>query len=339
MNAEEAGMSDYLWDGTGAVDAEVARLESLLGGQRHRGAAPALAVRPQTIEMEELGAPRAEPVVVNRFGRRLAAAAMVVLVGLAGYLARPSGGPTLSVTLVSGTPRIESGRAGSSIALGQWLNTDAKSVAKIEIADIGHVTVRPNTKIMVSSTGKDDEGNPRHVLNMRRGRIEAQISAPPRVFLVDMPSARAIDMGCEYSLDVSEDGSGLLRVTLGHVILEGHGRKADVPMLGGMCRTRTGFGPGTPYFDDATDALINALERFDFEGGGAADLSIVLAEARERDALSLWHLLSRTRGSERERVFGRLAALKPLPDSISKEAILALDPQALSRWHEAMRPF
>lgn len=332
-------MSDYLWDGTGKVDAEVARLESLLGAQRHRGSAPVLAETLNLIGKADLGAPDVAVVAPNRIGRRLAAAAMIGLAVVAGYLARPAAGPILSVELISGAPRIEGEMAGGSIAVGQWLNTDATSSAKIEIADLGHVTVKPNTRIMVRSTGKDEAGGPRHVLNMRRGRIEASIYAPPRVFLVDTPSARAIDMGCEYALDVSEDGSGLLRVTLGHVILEGHGRTSDVPMLGGMCRTRTGFGPGTPYFDDASDALIAALERFDFEGGGAKELSVVLKEARARDALSLWHLLRRTDGAERERVFARLAELKPLPVSISREDIMRLDEEALKRWHEDMRPF
>ncbi len=330
-------MSEYLWDRSGPVDAEVARLETLLSGHRHTGRAPVLEV--PAPRSEELGAVRVVSPGTARMPRRLAAAAMIGLAVLAGYIARQAAGPTLKLELVSGSPRVEGRNAGASIGVGQWLNTDSTSVAKIEIAQIGHVTVQPNTKIMVRGTGTASDGTARHVLNMVRGRIEAVVYAPPRVFLVDLPSARAIDMGCEYTLDVSEDGSGVLRVTLGHVILEGHGRSADVPMLGGMCRTRMGFGPGTPYFDDASSELIGALEKFDFGGGGAAELSVVLREARERDALSLWHLLSRTSGAERVRVYDRLAALKPLPESVSRDAVLELDESALKRWHEHMRPF
>jgi len=37
------------------------------------------------------------------------------------------------------------------------------------------------------------------------------------VFVVDTPSASAIDLGCAYTLHVNEDGSGTLRTTLGWV--------------------------------------------------------------------------------------------------------------------------
>ena len=60
----------------------------------------------------------------------------------------------------------------------------------------------------------------------------------------------------------------------------------------------------------APEALRRALARIDFGSDGRerrAALERGLAAARERDALSLWHLLSRVDGEDRGRVFDRLS--------------------------------
>src|SRR5436309_715730 len=86
---------------------------------------------------------------------------------------------------------------------------------------------------------------------LERGKLHAFITAPPRLFFVDTPSAEAIDLGCEYTLAVDDAGIGLLHVTLGWVMLERDGRESYVP-IGAMCETRPGVGPGTPFFEDAS---------------------------------------------------------------------------------------
>ena len=99
---------------------------------------------------------------------------------------------------------------------------------------------------------------------------------------------------------------------------------------------RPGHGPGTPYFEDAPDPLRAELARYDFEAGGSAALGAVLATARPRDSLTLWYLLSSAAGDERERVYDRLAKLAPPPEGVSREAVLALDREALDRWRSTL---
>jgi hypothetical protein len=48
--------------------------------------------------------------------------------------------------------------------------------------------------------------------------------------------------------------------------------------------------------------------------------------------VTLWHLLARTDGALRDRVYGRLAALAPPPAEVSREAALRLDARALRLW-------
>jgi hypothetical protein len=100
-----------------------------------------------------------------------------------------------------------------------------------------------------------------------------------------------------------------------------------------MCLTRRGIGPGTPFAEDAPDALRAALTRFDFEPAAAANaLPAILAHARREDADTLWHLLVRAQGSQRGDVFDLLAKYAPPPASVTREGILAGSPAMLRAW-------
>ena len=65
-------------------------------------------------------------------------------------------------------------------------------------------------------------------------------------------------------------------------------------------------------------------------------LPTVLAAARIRDTLTLWHLLPRVGLAERERVFDRMAALTPVPAGVSRELVIKLDAPTLARWKDEL---
>jgi hypothetical protein len=236
-------------------------------------------------------------------------------------VARLEGAPTV------GAERIEaSGRLG----VGQWLETDANSRAQLNVANIGRVEIEPNSRVRLVGTSSTE-----HRLAMERGQLHATISAPPRLFIVETPSAVAVDLGCSYTLKVDKAGRSILHVTAGWVALELKGRESIVP-AGAVCVTEPGKGPGTPYFDDATEKFRTALARLDFQNGGMAALNIVLSEAREYDTLTLWHLLQRVRGIEREKVYERMAALIPPPKGVTKEGVMKLDKGMLDLWKKGL---
>jgi len=212
---------------------------------------------------------------------------------------------------------------------GEALQTDASSEAQVKIANIGELTIDPNTKIRLLVTKSDE-----HRIALDHGKMEARTWAPPRLFIVDTPSATAIDLGCKYTLNVEDDGSSLLHVTLGLVALELHGRETVVP-AGAFCRTRHGAGPGTPYFEDSSKQLQAALDYVDSHKEGSErtrQLQIVLRESHIRDALSLWHLIPRVDAPSRGLIYDRLAELLPPPRGVTREGIIALDPQMLKTW-------
>jgi hypothetical protein len=252
-----------------------------------------------------------------------AAAALVVIGAVSWYFVRPS--PVAwQVSRLEGSPSVD------VIKVGEWLQTDASSRARITVGNIGVVDVEPNTRVRLVAASPTE-----HRLTLARGEISATVTAPPRLFLVDTPASTAVDLGCAYKIKTDESGSGVLRVTSGWVSLEWKGRESLVP-AGADCRTRSKTGPGTPYFADASESLQQALAAFDFEGGGANVLDTVLKEARVRDTLTLWHLLSRVDPAERVRVFDRMVELVPLPASVSRDKALQLDPAMLKSWREEL---
>lgn len=144
-----------------------------------------------------------------------------------------------------------------------------------------------------------------------------------------------IDLGCAYTLEVDDAGGGLLHVTSGWVALQLKDRESIVP-AGAACATRPGVGPGTPYFEDALESFRSALSKVDFESPETSDwklaLETVLRESRPRDTLTLWHLLYRVQGANREMVYERTAALIPPPEGVTRAGILQLDEKMLHLW-------
>ncbi|MEO8593055.1 MAG: zf-HC2 domain-containing protein [Candidatus Solibacter sp.] len=224
-----------------------------------------------------------------------------------------------NVVRIHGTQQM-TGRVGP----GDWIETDASTRAVVSVGVIGKVEVAGNTRVGVVAARPGE-----HRLALRRGRIHATITAPPRLFFVDTAAGTAIDLGCEYSLETDEEGSGLLQVTSGWVEFQWGDLHSLVP-AGASCRT-TRDGPGIPYFDDAPDVLKQV-----FAEGASRQLDTVLAAARIRDSLTLWHLLMRVGPAERERVFSRMAALSPVPAGVTRELVLKLDAPTLARWKDEL---
>jgi hypothetical protein len=312
---------DYLWDGSGEPDAEIVRLESLLRPYRHQPLPlllPARAAAPRRLAAMAL--------------QILTAAASLVLVAAAAWFADAMRPPGWTVQTLAGSPSVAGSRsdAPSRLPIGQVLTTDGGSRARLAVGSIGIVDVEPNSRVrlMTSRLGE-------HRMALDRGEIRARIWAPPRLFFVNTPSATAVDLGCAYTLHVDERGWGKVRVETGWVAFEHKGRESFIPK-DAMCATRPGVGPGTPCYQDAPSGMEEALTILDFSSTQdvrrPAALEAVLTSARPRDALTLWHLLTRVPAGERGVVYDRMAVLAPPPQAATRAAIIAGDPAALDAW-------
>ncbi len=322
----------YLWDRTGDVDPDVARLEETLRPLAHAG-------RP--LDLRRPVPERPAPLRGRRAARAgLALAATLALAVGAWWLRSSDPGsttpsadtwmaePGTAAAIVAGQPLA----SPAPVAPGTTIETGASGGLVLRAGGVGTIALGPGTSLRLLTA---DSG--RHWFRLERGTLEADISAPPGVFAVGTPAAQAIDLGCRYTLEVGPDGSGSLHVTLGWVGLTRGGRESLVP-AGAICAMRAGSGPGTPYFEGASPAFVTALAAID-DGDAAADsaaLSAVLAEARPLDAITLWHLLARLRPADASRVYDRLAQLTPPPAVATREAVLAANQAALAAWWDAI---
>src|SRR5215470_8508509 len=304
---------DYLWDGSGEPDLEIQKLENVLGRLRHNRPAPAF---PAIVGAQ----PRRQFWRLPVFRFALAAAAIVLVAAITLLLQRSTPvtppGPGWEVIRMSGSPRIGSQSLGANsekgkLSVGQVLETDSQSQASIRVEEVGEIIVDPETRLRLPDSSSGVKR-----LALDRGTIHASIWAPAGEFVIDTPSAVAVDLGCAYTLHVDDSGNGLLHTTFGWVGFKLGNREAFIP-AGAACHTRKNSGPGTPYFEDASEDFRFALTKLELDTSTqaekAAALKTALAESRKPDALTLWHLLSRVAEPQRGLVYDRLAHFVPPP--------------------------
>ena len=301
---------DYLWDGSGPPDPEIVRFEEALAPFRYRG------------QSARADAPSVLPLAMDRGGRR---------VDRRHYRCpRTCAAPRTTawqVDRAAGPARVGRKDAAASMRVdrGDVLRTGAGAQLELLAETVGRVELGPQSELRASS-GKG--------LSLARGTLHAFIWAPPREFVVETPSSSTVDLGCEYTLDVDFAGNGIVRVSLGWVAFQFHDRESFIP-AGAQCATRKTSGPGIPFYEDAPQPLRTSLERF--ERGDSAALAGILAAARPRDGLTLWHLLSRTQPKDRAAVFTRFAELVALPPEVSGAKVERLDPHALDLCWDALK--
>jgi len=282
-------MNDYLWDRSGEADEETRKLEELLGA--FKGPSPRPAGRGWRVAPGE-----------GRLSRTLfilPLAAMVVLgVALPAFLAYRASG----------------WRAGAVAVYRPGAVIRASKPLRLERSSIGTVDVAAGTTLRIVDKRR---------LALDVGRIHATTTSPPGIFVVDTPSTQAIDLGCEYTLDVAKDGGGTLHVTAGWVELARDYRESLVPR--GASATFDAEGSlSPPIFDDASPEFKDALRRH--------DIARAAALARPRDALTLLNLFSRVSEEERFVVYDRLAQLVPPPPPITRESVRWWTPGSTGAW-------
>jgi hypothetical protein len=330
----------YLWDPSSAPDPEVAQLERAL--RRYRLGAPARMPdglarmeleRPFATDdaraLDHARPPRRRTLRALGVAAAVVAAFMIVGIGVTRVRARP-----WRVATVAGHARIGGTSLDEPRALrpGEWIETEAGSSARLDVGRIGRAEIGPASRVqLVRAEGTE------HRLALARGTLHARIWAPPRFFLVETPSAVAVDLGCVYTLTVDSLGEGMLRVESGEVELVGRYGSVLVP-AGNRAALRAGMGPGLPTSataDAEYDRLLAALDAGTFDSASVARL---LDASGPQRTITLWHLAKRVDGHERAMVVDRLMRLAPPPSSVTRAELLAGDRAAWNEWREVLTP-
>lgn len=358
--------SPYLWDGSGEPEHDVTDLEQALGPMRHRAeldwsrvdAAESRKRRGVVIPLFGVALAVAAGISLYVFTKeappapRLAAPPIETSAPLAEALPTLAEGtrPTCSdpslagfrFRSASGAPQCDGGVAAKSgvVPTGAWLETDASTRVTLDVADIGHVDVAPESRLRVVETSEKE-----HRLELAKGHLHAKIDAPPRLFFVDTKAATAIDLGCEYEMQVDETGAGLLKVTLGYVELEpprgvpeAERRPPRLVPRGAECTIDPAHGPGTPIWSRSTESLRKDMALFD-KNGDVDALTRVIRELGQKDTLTLFYVVaSRAPEAQRKTALDKLEAIQKAPAGVSRAATLALERRAIQAWREALEP-
>ncbi|NUO53419.1 MAG: hypothetical protein HOV80_31605 [Polyangiaceae bacterium] len=361
----------YLWDRSPPGDSEVERLERALEPLRHRA--------PLDLGALPDRAPPADNVVPLRRRAPWIAAGVALVAAAAAWaffashapeapIARPDdsvsngasapgfpppapppdpacaeGAPEgLAFEVLDGKPSCGAGPAPAhgTAPPGVWLDVPYKSRVRIAVAGLGRVDVDGGSRVRVLPSDPKE-----HRLELARGKVHAVIDAPPRTFFIETRSAIAIDLGCEYEIEIDDGGVGKLRVDKGFVELQKPGaevwtsgpkRSSFVPR-NAEAAIHPDTGPGVPVWTRGTDEQKELARMFDVHPQAGSSFEKLLSTLGDRDTLTLVHLLDRTEGEQRKLVLERLEAVEK-PPAGSRAAILAGDAAAIAKYREQLVP-
>jgi hypothetical protein len=199
---------------------------------------------------------------------------------------------------------------------------------------VGKVELGPGSRLRVLKATRQQQR-----LALDRGTLHARIVAAPEVFIVETRAGVAVDLGCDYSLRVTDEGVATLDVTQGWVALDGGAGRVIVP-AGVRCVATPAAGPGTPVRAQSSQALQLALAGLDAASGqpAAADVEAILAASEADDGYSLWHVARRAQGAELARLVDAMLARVAPPSAVTREGLLARDARQWERWRLSLEP-
>jgi hypothetical protein len=307
MNGDERmhHEDDYLWDRSGPIDADVARLERLLGGYGHAGAP------------RRTGVPLRRAVRLRRRWRiALAAAAVLACCAVAMQLwyrqrLQWDEGRPWQVVAQGGDVRIDGRnvKTRAQLAIDDVLETGNNTAARLHAAGIGEIAVGEGSRLRLVETRTG-----RHRVQLQQGRLWARVWAPPGQFGVGLHGMDVLDLGCEFLVEADARGNGTLTVLSGWVQVDNLWREVLVPQETRV-RLRGAHLAGTPYDVRASAGFIAALDAIDARDGqvpaDGVEVRRLIANSQPRDAISLLSLLQAYPWLADGPMFERMAQLLP----------------------------
>lgn len=289
---------DYLWDKSGDPDAEVQKLEELLG--RYRSAAP-------MPDFKRVAVIRRRPLWPY------AIAAALIVCAILGAIRFYTPANRWRATEESGVADVPH----SLLRAGDVVRTERGSV-RLQSPAVGTIDLGANTTVRLIENRRN-----RQRLALAAGTIHAKTTSQPGVFVIDTPKARAIDLGCEYTLTIAPNGGGALHVIFGWVDLTHSYEQALVPQ-GASAMIESDGSLTVPVFDDAAPAFHAAIRNH--------DMPTILRLARARDAFTLLNLFRVATPDERMLLYDRLNQLVAAPPSITRESVRYWSPWSTELW-------
>jgi hypothetical protein len=236
-----------------------------------------------------------------------------------------------SVEKISGYPVVESSvlTGQGIIKVGEKLFTDSESRARLKVGAIGEIDIEPESEIEITETRSSE-----YRLILSKGKISVRTWVAPKLFSIKTPSAVITDLGCMYYLSVDDKASTTIQVKSGWMLVENKNSKSLLP-AGTICISKISAEPGTPFAIDASTTFKESLHILDSENSSTQELAHLLSEARQKDLITLFHLLKRLDQESRGIIYDRISSLFKMPQRITREGIVNGEKDMVGRlWTE-----
>lgn len=209
---------------------------------------------------------------------------------------------------------------------GQSLLTDNSSRAAIRIPKVGNVEVGENSLLVLT---KAKDGNNRIML--RSGSINVTNLSNMPEFSIELKDCIVNDRGGEFNISIYNNKNAVVNVKYGFVEIKKN-EKIIYLNEDHICEIRYGFNIGTPYRQDAAEALKAEVMNFDFSNGGDNSVNKIMELATEKDMLTLLALIPNSSQLQRQILFQAIANKFPPPESVTKRGIINGDLHMLYLW-------
>ncbi|MBZ0200365.1 MAG: zf-HC2 domain-containing protein [Ignavibacteriaceae bacterium] len=230
------------------------------------------------------------------------------------------------ITAISGIPYIDNERilTTSNFNEGNVLNTGTASETEIVIPNAGRVTAYQNSDIKRLPSI--------NAIELLRGKIHASFSLAAKNFRIQIPGAEIAEFGNGSIFEITTDsGYSLVKCISSTLKIRGEGKEIFLP-TDYLCPVWESRGLGIPYFVNAAQPLINAMETFTSGGGTTAEINTIESTVTEYDVISLWHLFQIVPEEFRIDIFNLIDKFVPPPTGSNQEGLLALNKNMLMLW-------
>lgn len=196
------------------------------------------------------------------------------------------------------------GVKSDKVNVGDWIQTDSISSVVLKIANVGDVSIEPNTKVRFIQS--DDNVSRIEVMY---GTVNTSTSQADK-FILQSSNMKVQDKGGSYSFKVDDKGNGVIYVNNGIANIES-GDKSAVVTDGKFCYYKPEYGVGIPFRKDSKPEFQNALYNYDFNNGGVNSVYYAIANAMPEDYSSLLNLIPRVDDKTKYLVYNKLGKLAP----------------------------
>lgn len=196
------------------------------------------------------------------------------------------------------------GVKSDKVNVGDWIQTDSVSSVVLKIANVGDVSIEPNTKVRFIQSDNDVSK-----IEVMYGTVNTSTSQADK-FILQSSNMKVQDKGGSYSFKVDDKGNGVIYVNNGiaNVVSD---NKSAVVTDGKFCYYKPEYGVGTPFRKDSKPEFQNALYQYNFNNGGVNSVYYAMANAMPEDYASLINLIPRVDDKTKYLVLNKLGKLAP----------------------------